>query len=252
MKTGKMKWFGKAAGAGVLALTMAAPALQAQSLNDHQRGDRNQTRQGQYDRSQQNGQSDRGQGQYDSNQNEGRYDRGQADRNQTQGRYDRNDAQSYDRGRSAENRNYRDNQRVNVQGRISSFSHERGGYRLYLDSGRDSYWVPETYFRGHSPSIGISISLGGIFRGGAINIDAVSWPGAYGRAYQSGFVSGIVERMDYRDGRMMLRDRDGRMITVEAGRGMRDVRRGDYVELSGDWVAGGLFRAERIDNIRGR
>lgn len=246
MKTDKMKWFGKAAGAGVLALTLAAPALQAQSFGDHQRGnDQNQPRASRGD--------SRGQGQYNRGQNGGQYDRGQSG-----GQYDRgrNDVQ-YNRNEANRDGNgYRENQRINVQGRVTSFSRERNGYRVQLDRGRDSYWVPESNFRGHNLRAGISVVLGGVFRGGAINIDAVNWPDGgygYGPAAARGYVAGVVERVDYRDGTMMLRDGDGRMITAATGRyGIGNIRPGDYVELSGDWAGGGLFRVDHIDNVRTR
>ncbi len=116
MKTESMRWLGRAAGAGVLALTLAAPALQAQSFNDQHRG--------------------------------------------------RND-----------NTARRDNERFSVQGRVTSFSRERDGYRVQLDRGRDSYWVPQSYFRdGHNLRVGIGVTLGGILAWGMV---PVIWSVAY-------------------------------------------------------------------------
>lgn len=228
MRTGKMKWAGKAAAAGVLALSMAAPAVQAQTFNDQHRGDGN------------------------LNQGDSRDQRD--GRGGDHGQYDQRDNRD-GRGQRAD----RENQRVSIEGRVTSFSHERNGYRVRLDRGGD-YWVPESYFRGrgHNLRVGIQIVLGGVFRGGSINVDAVNWPdnGGYDRGYDRGFIAGTVERVDYRDGTMLLRDeRSGRMITAATGgygrRSLDGIRRGDYVELSGGWDRG-VFDVARIDNVRGR
>ena len=71
-------------------------------------------------------------------------------------------------------------------GSIRSFSRERDGYRVQLDRGRESFWVPQSYFRNRGRSLDI-----------------------------------------------------------------RDLRRGDSVELSGTWYGGG-FEAYGIDAIRDR
>jgi hypothetical protein len=190
-----------------------------------------------------------------------------------------NDAQ-YDRRNSTESRggmqpvrgsgsngSYRDNQRVTMAGRVSSFSRERDGYRVQLDRGNQSFWVPSARLRngGRDLRAGVSISLGGIFRGGMINVDAVSWPGdnggSYNRGgYDQGLVRGVVDRVDYRTGALRLRDdATGRLIDVDmrsTARGSRvdlnDLRRGDAVTLSGEWLRGNVFSAYRIDSVNTR
>src|SRR3954447_20537922 len=157
-----------------------------------------------------------------------------------QSRYDgsRNDRQrqTADR-RSNDNNGYRENQRVTMSGKVSSFNRERDGYRVQLDRGQ-SYWVPQSTFgnRARDLRAGISISLGGIFRGGAIQFDAVSWPEAnvYRGGYGNGYVRGIVERIDYRNATLLVRDQaTGRLITAEmtACSYGRNIRRGDFVRL---------------------
>jgi len=165
------------------------------------------------------------------------------------------------------NRNdaYRENDRINLQGRVTSLSHERGGYRVQLDRGRAPFWVPESYVRNRGLRVGIDISLGGVFRGGSIYVDAVNWPGdggygygGYGRgSYDNGYVRGVVDRVDYRRATVWLRDdRSGRVVEVDMrgdryGRlNMNDLRRGDLVELSGNWIRGGIFDAYRIESVR--
>ena len=66
-----------------------------------------------------------------------------------------------------------------MSGKVTSFNRERNGYRVQLDRGRDSYWVPSSYFRGRGRDIrvGINVGLGGIFRGGSIYVGSGAWAG---------------------------------------------------------------------------
>ena len=87
----------------------------------------------------------------------------------------------------------------------------------------------------------------------------MSWPndgygydnrGGYGynNGYDRGFVRGVVERVDYRDGTLRVRDEaSGHVITADVRSNLRGVRRGDFVELSGQWLRGGVFDVARIE-----
>jgi hypothetical protein len=214
MKTTVTKWATKAAGAGAIALLLATPSF-AQSRGDWNRNNNNNDRNG-----------------------------------QTSARDNNN--------RSNGNNGYRENQRINETGKVSSFSRERDGYRVQLDRGQ-SFWVPQAKFgnRARDLRVGVSITLGGIFRGGSIYADAVSWPDQYGRGngYDRGYVRGVVDRVDYRTGTIWLRDdATGRVITadVDGRSAIRSLRRGEYVELTGQWIRGGVFDVARIDNVRSR
>src|SRR5881227_2960221 len=182
---------------------------------------------------------------------------------------DRRDS-NRDPGRSESNRgsdnyNYRENDRVNLQGKVTSFNRENNGYRMQLDRGNTSFWVPESYFRNRARDlrVGVSLSLGGIFRRGSVYVDAVSWPDNYGygnsgygnSGYDNGYLRGVVDRVDFRRGTVWLRDdRSGRLVEVDLrsdryGRlDIDDLRRGDFVELSGSWIRGGIFAADRVDS----
>jgi len=165
------------------------------------------------------------------------------------------------RNRGDYSRSHRENERVTAQGRITTFSRERDGYRVQLDQGRDSYWVPESYFRnrGNDLRVGVSLSLGGIFRGGSIYVDSVNWPDQRGergfgeRGVNEQFIRGRVERVDYRNGNVWVREEGTRRsvtIDLRNDNASRRFRRGDYVQVTGRFQRNGIFDAYRINEIR--
>jgi hypothetical protein len=168
------------------------------------------------------------------------------------------------------NNTYRNESRdnhISEHGRISRFTHERDGYRVWLDRGTRSYWIPESRLGRRRLSIGLDIRLGGIFNGTYVDVDALGWPGDpyYNDPYYApapyyadgGYLSGRVERVDYRYGTLLLRDaRSGRVVEVDmraadrrGGLDLGDVRPGDRITLDGTWDRG-YFHAFRIDRLR--
>lgn len=144
-----------------------------------------------------------------------------------------------------------DGSRITTDGRVSSIHHERDGYRIELDRGGDSFWVPERALRDRSRDlrVGVSIRLGGIFRGGMIVVDVVEWP-------HRDILRGVVERVDERHMSLLVREeRSGRLIRVDVlqrDREFNDLRRGDFVVLSGEWSRSRDFDAYRIESVRSR
>jgi hypothetical protein len=166
-----------------------------------------------------------------------------------------------------------DRGRISEGGRINRILHERGGYRVWLDRGRFSYFVPEARFRLFPLRVGLSIRFGGFYDPlGYVNvydIDPYDYAPAYGGsvyvapaygsapAYStpasSGILRGVVESVDYQRGTIVLNDdASGQFVTAAmSGRDRRfeDLRPGDWVELSGDFGRGG-FEAYRVENFR--
>jgi hypothetical protein len=260
MKTTVTQWATKAAGAGAIALLLATPAF-AQSRgswnrNNNTNTDRNAQASAQRtdaNRSRgNNGQAAPQRATGNQTYNNGQASPQRANGNQTYNNNSQGTYQRADANRSNGNTAYRENQRINASGKVSSFNRERDGYRVQLDRGQ-SFWVPQSTFgnRARDLRVGVSINLGGIFRGGSIYADAVSWPGQYDGGYANGFVRGVVERVDYRNGTVWLQDdASGRLITADVnGRSLRNLRPGEYVELSGQWIRGGVFDVANI-NIR--
>lgn len=177
----------------------------------------------------------------------------------TTNRYNSNDRSQSDNYSGG----HRENERISLQGKITSFSRENSGYRVRIDNRNESFWVPDSYVRNRTRDlrIGVNISLGGVWRGGSVYVDAVTWPDAYNNgynnAYNNDFVRGVVDRVDFRRSTVWLReDRSNRMIEVNVRNGRRgrlgidDLRRGDRIELSGGWTRNGLFVADRIESVR--
>ena len=165
------------------------------------------------------------------------------------------------RNDSNSSRSYRDNERVTLEGRVTSMTRERDGYRVRLANNNHSFWVPQSYLGSNRSrfNVGVSIRLGGVFRGGEIYVDAVNWPGDRGYSdYDRGTMRGVIDRVDYRRATALLRDdASGRLIVVDLRNNdrysridSRDLRRGDYVTLSGDWLRGNVFAVNRIESVR--
>jgi hypothetical protein len=75
----------------------------------------------------------------------------------------------------------------------------------------------------------------------------------YGYGYQrQGVLRGVVSRINYRTGMLTVRDQaTGRFVNIDmqrmSGRGLRGLRRGDFVTVSGQWEGGNSFAAYRIN-----
>jgi len=193
-------------------------------------------------------------------------------RNETNGDW-RNDSRREERGEGRRSQSF--------EGRVRSFSRENDGYRLQFDRDNRWYHVPQSAFRGRHNElrIGVSLRLGGYFGGGdSFYVDSCDFIDdgysndgyrnddyryrdnrGYRDGYGSDYVSGIVERVDFYRGTMLVRDaRSGRRISVvmvggsrnRRGVDLNDVRRGDRITLSGDWRRGSVFEAYNIDSLR--
>jgi len=180
----------------------------------------------------------------------------------------RNESRSNNYRNESRSNGYRGERRddhFTERGRISRFTRERDGYRVWLGGAR-SYWIPSYRLGGRRLAIGLDIRLGGIFNGTYVDVDALGWPGdphyndgyyAPAPYYADGSLRGRVERVDLRYGTLLLRDeRSGRVIEVDmratdrrGGLDLDDLRPGDRVTLDGSWNRG-YFHAYRIDGVR--
>jgi hypothetical protein len=171
----------------------------------------------------------------------GSYDRGR-DRNGTWRGDSRQSRPSYGNSR------YRTQPRVQhrpyySRGRIDRVLRYGSGYRIWVAGAPYPFFVPLSHWRHDRFRVGLTIGIGGWYN-----------PLGYYEYYDgydgssAGWLRGTVESVDYRRDTFVVRnDATGSYVTVvERDRGM-DVRPGDYVELSGDWTRGGIFRAWDVD-----
>lgn len=173
----------------------------------------------------------------------------------------RDETRGDDRGSyQTRDRDDRDDERVTVEGRISNIVRERDGYRVQLERNRNWFWVSDRRARGNDLRLGLFVRLGGVFRRGAVNVDIVEYPSSRreNRDWWADrvYVRGHIDRIDFRRHTMFVRDEFSRRtiaINVEQldRRSRRfdldDVRRGDYVQVWGDWRGGGVLEAARVE-----
>lgn len=151
---------------------------------------------------------------------------------------------------------YRENERVTVQGTITSVTAHLDGYRVHLDRSRYAFFIPDSHVRniGRDLRNGAFIEVSGIVRKGLIWVDRIG-DARDSRRFER--LYGVVEEVDLVRETMWIRDRDsGRRIRVDADRlarrsriDLEDLRRGDSVVLAGEWN-GRDFEAWRIESVR--
>lgn len=227
----------------------------------YRNGDRGRT-QAQVDR---NGDRGRTQAQVDRNGDRSRtqadvYRNGGGGRSQSEVYRNRGNERSQSYGYQNNRPAYdnRGRQSMSIQGRVSRFLHERGGYRIWVDGGRYPVWIPEARISLFPHlRVGLSLRIGGYYDplGYVEAYDYYDGGGYYGGAgaYSSGLLRGVVETVDYRRGTMVLRDDvSGNFVTaVIRDRRLESLRPGDYAEISGTWTRGGVFEALRLEDERG-
>ena len=217
----------------------------SERVQERQRGDESRN----YDRERRERETWRGDARRD-----GRYERGDARRDET---YRRNDSyrdgdrnRSYGRDRSYDRNRSRGRGEARVQpyyhrGPVTRYQRYGGGYRVWLGGARYPFFIPHSHWHRDRFRVGVVINLGGYYRDGYYDY----YDGYPYRATSRGDLRGTVESVDYRRDTFVVRnDATGSFVTVMArDRRARDVRPGDYVELSGSWTRSGLFNAYDVD-----
>jgi hypothetical protein len=212
------------------------------------------------DRNRGNGTYDRNRGSNDRNRGSGTYDRNRGSNDRNRGNNNggdwRNSSRSgssrgtYNRGGSGR---YDNRQRYQHSGRVSRYNRYGDGYRVWIVGAPYPYYIPLAYWSPSRFRIGVSINLGGYYNplGYYDYYDPYYDNGGYydNRASSRGELRGVVESVDYRRDTFVVRNEaSGSFVTVLLrDRNDRDVRPGDYVELSGDWTRSGVFQAYDLD-----
>lgn len=168
-------------------------------------------------------------------------------------------------------------QNISVEGRITSITRERDGFRVQLDRGGYSFWTRDRSVasgrrgigRVSDLRVGVSIRIGGIYepRFGYVVADDIACIDEAGYRndgyrnrdgyYVNTILRATVERVDDRRFLVFAHDESGRFVTIDLSRAdrhrgvdVRDLRRGDQITLAGSWVRGDTFSADRIESYR--
>jgi hypothetical protein len=155
--------------------------------------------------------------------------------------------------------------RLSTQGRISAVSHEGERFRVTLDHGNYSYWVPAGTVGTRNLRIGASVRLGGIIAGDDVNVDLLAMPGEpYYEAdpnYRAvpmgstGWMTGVVQRVDRHLGYLTIRDEasgetvkvDVRHMNLRKPVNVWGINAGERISVNGSWERKGTFDADRIE-----
>lgn len=135
-----------------------------------------------------------------------------------------------------------------TRGRVSRIDSFRSGYRVWIGGAPYPFFIPSAYYHRNRFRVGLVIGLGGYY-------NPLGYYDYYGgdryyndRAYSRAELRGIVESVDDRRDTFVVRNEaTGSFVTVEMRDRRRDVRPGDYVEIDGEWMRSGLFRAYDVE-----
>lgn len=137
-----------------------------------------------------------------------------------------------------------------AHGRISRMHRHGSGWRVWVLGAPYPFFVPGHHYRHDRFRVGLSIHLGGYYnpRGYYDYYDGYS-----DSRYSRGEIRGTVESVDRRRDTFVVRNEEtGSFVTVINRDRRRDLRVGDYVEISGDWTRSGLFTAYDVDLLDDR
>ena len=154
--------------------------------------------------------------------------------------------------------------RISTQGTITSVAHVGDEYRIVLNHGSYTYYVPASMIGGRDLRIGDQVRVGGIISGDTVNTDYIAFSGtpAYARdpSYmtvpygQSGWLSGTVVRLHQHYGYLEIRD-DASGLPMKVDVRSMDEKRsvnvwrtqpGDHINVLGSWSNRETFRADRV------
>ncbi len=160
-----------------------------------------------------------------------------------------------------DHRDYRAD-RISTRGRITAMQRVGDQFRVTLNSGRYTYYVPVDRVRNRDLRIGVQVRIGGIIQGDVVNSDMIAFsdeqsynndPNYRAVPYGSrGWLSGTVTDVNRRLGYLRLRDdADGRTVKIDTrhldSRMRLNARRGDHLSVNGSWEQRDLFDAVRVE-----
>ena len=152
--------------------------------------------------------------------------------------------------------------RISTQGRITSMQRVGDDYRVILNFGSYTYYVPVAQVHNRDLQVGDQVRIAGVVSGDIVNADMLAFSGdpnyvndphyrgvPYG---SSGWMSGTVTEYNRHLGYMWIRDdASGLNVKIDTrhlDRRLRlDARPGDHISVNGSWERRDLFDAARVE-----
>jgi hypothetical protein len=155
--------------------------------------------------------------------------------------------------------------RISTQGRISDIRREGDRYRIMLDRGSYSYYVPVATVRDRNLRVGLDVRLGGFVAGDVVNVDLLAFRGdpnyAADPSYRAvpygsnGWMAGVVQRVDRHLGFIAVRDdQSGQTVKIDVRHmnlrrpvNVWGIRAGEHITINGTWEKRDTFDARQIE-----
>lgn len=155
--------------------------------------------------------------------------------------------------------------RISTQGRITTMTREGDQYRVTLNHGAYTYYVPVSTVVNRDLRVGDRVRIDGLISGDVVNADMVAFPGeaSYARdpmyrgvPYGSiGWMSGVVQSTNRHMGYLTVRDDanginykiDVRNMDRSRPINVWGLRPGDHITINGGWENRNTFNATRIE-----
>ena len=157
--------------------------------------------------------------------------------------------------------------RITYQGHVTSMVADGAGYRVTLDNGGYTYWVPAATISDRNIRVGDYVRFDGYGSSGLVTVDSAAWLGdryynpqvsPYGQPMYSsapaGVMVGVVQSVNRHYNYITVRDQvTNRLVKIDVRRmETRDsvnvwrLRPGDRINISGGWENHNTFQADRV------
>jgi hypothetical protein len=154
--------------------------------------------------------------------------------------------------------------RISTQGTVTSMTREGDQFRVVLNHGSYTYYVPASMIRDREIRVGDQVRVGGIVAGDIVNSDYVAFSGQPGYtadpSYRgvpfgsTGWMSGTVIDTNRRLNFVTIRDDssglpmkiDVRNMDTKRSVNVWRTHRGDHITVNGSWENRDTFGATRV------
>jgi hypothetical protein len=156
--------------------------------------------------------------------------------------------------------------RITYQGHVTSMVADGSGYRVTLDNGGYSYWVPSATVSDRNIRVGDYVRFDGYGNNGLVTVDSAAWLGGrdYNPDYNNnqpmysaapvGMMTAVVQNVNRHYNYITVRDQvTNRLVKIDVRRmDTRDsvnvwrLRPGDRINVAGGWENHNTFQADRV------